>query len=273
MVYFVLFVAVMVGLKLLVVLLEPHLTFFPMRGLALTPEDMGIPYREIPLETADQQTIYAWLLEHPEPQAEVLFFHGNGGNLSLWQDFLINLHSHSLSVFAVDYRGYGKSTGSPTEEGLYLDTEALLHHFWNHVHHSRRKVIYWGRSLGGCIAAFATTIRKPDGLILEASFPSKSSLLNHYTLLKVLAVLSKFKFPTAQFLEGLSRPVLIIHGDQDRVVPFKQGQLLFDQLQTEKYFKTIAGAGHNDLHQVDPEDYWEQIDHFVGAIENGQDSH
>ncbi|MFQ5929276.1 MAG: alpha/beta hydrolase [Acidobacteriota bacterium] len=271
--YLLLFMVAAVALKLLVVVLEPRLTFLPIRGLYRSPADVGIPFQEITIRTADGEKVYSWLLEHPESTVEVLFFHGNGGNLSLWQDFLIGLYHHSLSVFALDYRGYGKSTGSPTEEGLYRDTEALVGHFWDKVHRLDHKVIYWGRSLGGSIAAFATTIRKPDGLILEGSFPSKQSLLNHYPVLKILGIFSKYRFPTTEFLDGLSRPVLIIHGDQDSVIPFKEGQKLFEQLKTEKYFHTLPGANHNDLHLVDPKSYWESITQFIDLIGSGQDSH
>ena len=270
--YLLFFIVVMLALKMLVVLLEPRLTFFPIRGLETDPDKMGIPVKEIPIQTSDEETIHTWLLEHSEPRADVLFFHGNGGNLSLWQDFLINLHRHSFTVFALDYRGYGKSTGSPTEEGLYQDAEAFLRHYWNKVHQPNRKVIYWGRSLGGTITAYVTTIRKPDAVILEASFPSKYSLLDHYPVLKILGMLSEFKFPTADFLDGISRPVLVIHGEQDKVVPLKQGQRLYDRLETEKYFHTIP-AGHNNLHRVDPDSYWEHINRLIDKITNGQDSH
>ena len=270
--YILFFIVVMLSLKMLVVLLEPRLTFFPIRGLETDPDNMGIPVKEIPIQTSDEETVHSWLLEHSEPRADVLFFHGNGGNLSLWKDFLINLHRHSFTVFALDYRGYGKSTGSPTEDGLYHDAEAFLRHYWNKVHQPNRKVIYWGRSLGGAISAYATTIRKPDAVILEASFPSKYSLLDNHPVLKILGMLSEFKFPTADFLDGISRPVLVIHGDRDKVVPLKQGQLLYDQLKTEKYFHTIS-AGHNNLHQVDPDSYWEHINRLIDKITNGQDSH
>jgi len=123
--YILFFIVVMVSLKMLVVLLEPRLTFFPIQGLETDPENMEIPVKEIQFQTADEETVYTWLMEHSEPRADVLFFHGNGGNLSLWKDFLINLHRHSFTVFALDYRGYGKSTGSPTEEGLYQDIRSI----------------------------------------------------------------------------------------------------------------------------------------------------
>jgi len=270
--YLLFFIVFMVALKMTVVLLEPRLTFFPIRGNETDPNEMGISVKEIPIQTMDEETVHTWLLEHSEPKVDVLFFHGNGGNLSLWKEFMLNLHRHSLTVFALDYRGYGKSTGSPTEEGLYQDAEAFLRHYWNKIHEPDRKVVYWGRSLGSAIAAYATTVRKPDAVILEASFPSKYSLLDHYPVLKVLGMFSEFKFSTADFLDGVSRPVLIIHGTQDKVVPLRQGQLLYDRLETEKYFHTIS-AGHNNLHQMDPDSYWEHIDRLIDKITHGQDSH
>ena len=259
-------------LRLLAVFLEPHLTFFPVPGLHSSPSKMGIQFQEVAIRTRDGEVVYAWLLDHPDAQTEVVFFHGNGGNLSLWQDFLINIYHQPFTVLALDYRGYGKSSGSPTEKGLYLDTEALIQYFWEEVHHQNRKVVYWGRSLGGPIAAFAGTIIQPHGLILEASFPSVQSLLNHYPILKVMSLFSRYRFPTIEWLDSLSCPVLVLHGDQDRIVPLKQGQLLFEQISSEeKHLHVIRGADHNNTQMVNPELYWERVNRFSTNLRNGQD--
>ena len=259
------------ALKLLTSVLEPRLTFFPIRGLNLTPENVGIPYQEIRIQTRDGESIHAWFLHHPEARAEVVFFHGNGGNLSLWLDFIMELYHQSLTVIACDYRGYGESTGSPTEAGLYQDTAALVHHFWHNIHRPTSRVLYWGRSLGGIMAAYATTVRKPDGLVLEATFSEKSSLLKHYPLLRILGFFSRYRFPTTEFVRDLDRPVLVIHGTQDEVVPFSEGQKLFHELNTEKYFSEIEGASHNNLHLIDPESYRTRVREFIQELKNGQD--
>ncbi|MCH8017105.1 MAG: hypothetical protein IH917_10820, partial [Acidobacteria bacterium] len=107
--YILFFIVLMLTLKMLVVLLEPRLTFFPIKGLETDLDTLEIPVKEISIQTSDDETLHTWLMEHSEPRADVLFFHGNGGNLSRWKDFLVNLHRHSLTVFALDYRGYGKS--------------------------------------------------------------------------------------------------------------------------------------------------------------------
>ncbi len=257
------------AVKLLVGVLEPHLTFFPLRGLTSTPQKAGIPYQEMMIPTRDGEDVHTWVLYHPEARAEVVFFHGNGGNLSLWLNFLLELYQQSLTVLALDYRGYGKSTGSPTEAGLYEDTAASVHHFWDHVHRPSSPVLYWGRSLGGVMAAYATTVRKPDGLVLEATFSDKGSLLHHYPLLRILATFSRYRFPTAEFLRDLDRPVLVIHGTHDEVVPFAEGQKLFHQLNTEKYFYEIRGADHGNLHLIEPEHYQAEVEKFIEKLESG----
>ena len=271
--YLILLAAGMMALKLLVLLMEPHLTFHPTRGAGVTPKERGIPFREIDLKTDDGETIYAWFLEHDHPDAEVVFFHGNAGNLSLWLEVLAKIYDHKFNVLALDYRGYGKSSGSPTEKGLYRDTEALIRYFWDQLHRPELPAVYWGRSLGGVAAAYATTIREPDGIILEATFPDKKSLLKHYPLLRILGLFSRYQLSTADFLSGLSCPVLVIHGDRDHVVPFSLGKKLFERLETKKYFYTVTGGRHNDLSAIGLGGYWQRLGQFVNELKDGQNPH
>lgn len=262
-------VVVLVGLvvvKVLVAILEPRMAFYPLRGLDATPRQLGIPYQEIALETTDGERVYSWLLAHPAPRAEVLFWHGNGGNLSIWLDVIADIHDQGFTVLALDYRGYGKSTGRPTEEGVYRDSEAVTRYFWETLHDSGNKVLYWGRSLGATVAAYATTLAKPDGLILEAPFSDKRSLLRHYPLLALLGLFSSYRFPTAEFLRGFDRPVLVVHGGEDQVIPFEAGKDLFDRLETSKRFVAIPSAGHDDLHAVDRETYRRAVREFTEGL-------
>ncbi len=264
--YVLITLAGIVVLKLLVSVLERHVAFYPLPGVQATPTDLGIPYEEISLETSDGETVSAWWLPHPEPRAEVVFWHGNGGNLSLWVDILAGISRQGLSVLALDYRGYGTSTGSPSEQGLYRDTDALVARFFERLHRPETTVVYWGRSLGGVFAAYATTVETPDALILESSFPSARSLLSRDPVLKILSLFSSYRFPTASFLRSLDRPVLVVHGDADTIVPFEQGRRLFDGLRTEKRFVTLYGADHNDFYADDDESYWEPIRGFIEEV-------
>ena len=122
-------VIALVVLKLVVWWLEPRMAFFPLAGVQDKPAAAGIVYRDLRIGTADGETLHAWWLEHGAARAQVVFFHGNGGNLSLWLDLLVEMWRRGLSVLAVDYRGYGASTGSPSERGLYRDAEATVRAF------------------------------------------------------------------------------------------------------------------------------------------------
>jgi fermentation-respiration switch protein FrsA (DUF1100 family) len=261
-------VAGLVALKLLVLLLQPSLTFFPTRRLDGTPAEVGVPFRDLTIPTSDGETLNAWLLPHDRPRAQVLYFHGNGGNLWIWSPILLEIHARGMTVLALDYRGYGKSTGRPSEHGLYRDTEALVGYFQRELRAPGPPVVYWGRSLGATMAAYATTIAPPDGLILEGGFPDTAALLAGSPLLRTLGLFSSYRFPTARFAnEGGSgadpTPVLVLHGDADSVVPYDLGRRLFEKLEGEKRFHRVRGGDHNDVVLADPASYWEAVLGFV----------
>jgi pimeloyl-ACP methyl ester carboxylesterase len=117
-----------------------------------------------------------WTLPHAVPRAAVMYFHGNGGNLSVWLPILAGVYKQGFTVHAIDYRGYGASTGRPTERGLYRDVDATLESISARLDRGL-PLVYWGRSLGTTMAAYAASRRRPAGLILEAGFPDARSLL------------------------------------------------------------------------------------------------
>ncbi|HXH23778.1 MAG TPA: alpha/beta hydrolase [Vicinamibacterales bacterium] len=254
-------------LKGIVSALEPRLVFFPYKGEDRNPGSLGIPYRQIQLSTADGERIAGWHLEPARPIADVLYFHGNGGNLSVWLPVLAALHQLNLRVFAIDYRGYGLSTGSPTEDGVYRDGEAAARYLADHrLPAPRRPLVFWGRSLGGTIAAAAARAVRPDGLILESSFPDKASVVRSQPVLRALNVFAAYRFPTAEFLHGFSKPVLVMHGDRDSIVPIALGRELFDRLGGQKRFALIDGADHNDFFDVSRRDYWRAPLEFISSL-------
>ena len=255
-------------LKLLVVALEPRLVFFPSRGEDRTPADFGIRHAAVRIATTDGRQLAAWLLEPEQPIADVVYFHGNGGNLSIWLPVLAGLYEKGLRVLAVDYRGYGLSGGSPSERGLYRDAEAAAHYAAMERRESaaRRPLIFWGRSLGGPVAAAATRVVQPDGLILESTFPDKATVARTNPLLRVLNALSAYRFPTVDMLEDFKRPVLVIHGTADSVIPHRLGVALYEQLRAPKQLLEIPGADHNDLIAPEQEPYWTRVREFVDHL-------
>jgi uncharacterized protein len=255
----------LIVLKLLVPFIERGMVFFPIAGEDANPGTVGIRYQPLTLRTSDDERVALWQLEPDAPVADVVYFHGNGGNLSVWLPVFASLHRLNLRVLAVDYRGYGLSTGTPSEEGLLRDAEAVIGHA--HTHRtSGRPIVYWGRSLGGSIAAAATRVQKPDGLILESTFPDKASIIRRQPILRALNVFSTYRFPTLEWLQGFERPVLVMHGDRDSVIPYRLGEELFEQLSAPKTFVTLRGADHNDPFDTANHDYWNPVLAFIRSL-------
>jgi fermentation-respiration switch protein FrsA (DUF1100 family) len=258
-------------LWLFVRLIEPQLAFIPASGETATPVEFGLTYEPLTVTTRDGERLQAWSIPHRDPRAVIVYFHGNGGNLSVWAPILAGIVQQGYSLLAFDYRGYGQSTGRPTERGLYLDVDAIIEQFGGRPR-LHAPVIYWGRSLGVSMAAYAATRIAPDALILESGFPDARSLVRGSPALAVLAVFSSYRFPCVEFVNRLAAPlpVLVIHGDDDHVIPYAQGRALFDRIAGPKKFVTIPGGDHNDSAPRDPRIYWQAIDTLVADLSRGQ---
>jgi hypothetical protein len=263
-----LLVAGVLGLAALAVAarwLAPRLAFFPTAGEQQTPAALGLPFETATLTTADGERLRAWLLPNPGAAAFVVYFHGNGGNLSAWLPILAGIQRQGLAVAAIDYRGYGASTGRPSEHGLYRDVDAALD-WTSRLVNPGVPIVYWGRSLGTAMAAYAATKRTPDGLILEAGFASARRLLRGSPPLALLALFSSYRFPTAALARRARSPVLVVHGEDDHVVPIANGRELYESLAEPKRFHVVAGGDHNDAEPSDPRRYWEAVREFVAGI-------
>ena len=259
--------AFLVIVAVLVRLAQPRMSFFPFPGEDLTPARYGVPFDAVDIGTSDGERLRAWWLPHEHAHAQVVYFHGNGGNLSVWSDILVETHRRGFSVLAVDYRGYGLSTGSPSERGLYLDAEAALEVFHERLRRPGVPVVYWGRSLGTAVAAFAASRRQPDGVVLEAGFRDARTLTREYPILWIFSWFSSYRFPTAEWMASARVPALVMHGTADSVVPFRQGQWLFESLGGDKRFFAIEGADHNDARAPDTEAYWNAVNGFVSGLQ------
>jgi uncharacterized protein len=251
------------ALAVLVRWMEPRIAFFPSAGERETPRDFGVAHEAATIATADGERLRAWIMRVPEARARIVYFHGNGANLSNWAPILAGVVRAGYSVVAFDYRGYGLSTGRPSERGLHRDVEAVVAQAWADA--DRTPVLYWGRSLGGAMAAYAATIREPDGLILESAFPDARSVVRG-SVLGLLYPLASYRFATAELMTRVRRPVLVIHGDRDSVIPFALGRALFDRLQEPKRFVVVPGGDHNDGAPADPAAYWAAIAEFVDRL-------
>ncbi|MGH9202397.1 MAG: alpha/beta hydrolase [Vicinamibacterales bacterium] len=250
----------------LVRLVEPRLAFFPLPGGNETPAQYGIPYTPLTISTVDGERIHVWHLPRADAQAQVVYFHGNGGNLSLWSDVLVGLWRQRFDVIAFDYRGYGLSTGRPSEDGLYRDVDATTGVVGDRLRRPDLSLLYWGRSLGATMAAYAAAAQAPDGVVLEAGYPSARAVLETNPVMWLLSWLSSYQFPTARWMASVQVPTLVLHGDADSVIPYRLGQRLYEAIPGPKRFVTIAGGDHNDVEPRAGNAYWVAVAEFVRSL-------
>ena len=224
------------------------LTYFPEATIAQTPADAGLQYRELEFETVDREQLYGWWITTgcSPPAGHILFCHGNAGNVG---DRLIDaqlLTGAGLNVLLFDYRGYGRSTGRPDEQGTYRDAVAARDALARQPESHPGGVMYLGESLGGAIALELALRAPPRGLILQSTFTSVGAMARaHYPLIP--SGLVPDAYPNIRRVRQLRAPLLVLHGDRDELVPLSQGQELFEAAPEPKRLHVFRGLGHNDL--------------------------
>jgi fermentation-respiration switch protein FrsA (DUF1100 family) len=245
--------------------IERSFIYFPDRQLIGDPADYGLPFDDVSFTADDGVQLHGWFVPG-ESDVTWLWFHGNAGNISHRLENLRLLHDElRVAVFLFDYRGYGRSAGTPSEEGTYRDGEAALDYLLSRPDVDPQRIVYFGRSLGAGIAVELATRRPPFALILESPVPSISDLAkHHYPFLPVRALLQT-KYDSVAKIGNVRAPLLVLHGDRDEVVPFEGGRKLFEAAAEPKRFYTISGAGHNDTYVVGGREYFRVLREFVEA--------
>jgi fermentation-respiration switch protein FrsA (DUF1100 family) len=178
---------------------------------------------------------------------------------------LATLHRFGYRVLAIDYRGYGLSGGTASEKGLALDAETAARHAAR-TRTPGRPLVYWGRSLGGPVAAAAAKAVPPDAMVLENTFPNKVAVVRWHPVFRLLNLFSSYRFDTVSAMRDFNRPVLVLHGDADTIIPYGLGQELFEQLDAPKRLVTVRGADHNDFFDARHEAYWQPVRAFLDAL-------
>ncbi len=240
--------------------------FFPERGVALTPTQLGIDAEEIFFETEDGVRIHAFFLPPARAHRALLFLHGNAGNASHRLPNAAELAALDCSVLVLDYRGYGLSEGKATESGVFADARAGLRYLTEQLGFPEDRVILFGRSLGGAVAVDLAQERELAGVILESTFPSIGDVVSNGPAGAWLGALVGRRFDSAAKIGRVRAPKLFFHGDRDDVIDHELGRRLFDVAPEPKAFETIRGAGHNDLTQVGGRPYFERIRDFLEEV-------
>ena len=228
-------------------LFQKHLVYFPAveREVTATPQAYGLPFEDVTLTTADGEKLGAWWVPMEQARGTVLIFYGNAGNMSHRLDYLAMFHRLRYSTLIVDYRGYGRSTGTPSEQGTYRDAEAA----WDHLRSVRgakpEDVVIMGESIGGAVAAWLAARVAPRALVLSSTFTSMPNLAAQLYPVLPVRLISRFSYDNLAALKALKAPVLVAHSRNDDIVPFSHGRALFEAANEPKQFLEMQG-GHND---------------------------
>ncbi|MCK9264572.1 MAG: alpha/beta hydrolase [Desulfomonilia bacterium] len=237
-------IAVLLGICTLFSGCMSSLVYHPRKELARSPADAGLSYEWVNIEASDGVKITGWWVPAADARGSVLFCHGNGGNIADRLDTLVIGNRLKLSMLIFDYRGYGRSEGSPSEQGTYADAEAAYRYLTQERGIAPETVILWGRSLGGPIAARTAAEHPCGALIIESSFTSLGDLVRDRFGMIPSLLLWRYAYPTRSHLEHVGVPVLAIHSADDEMIPLEHGKELYRSIQGRKSFLEISGS-HN----------------------------
>jgi hypothetical protein len=264
--------------------LEKQLIFFPSRypdgdwstaGAAADRNNRAISIDDCYFHTSDGIRLHGWYCgpetgrtvpaENPAGPLTLLWFHGNAGNISHRRPMIETLLQLPVRIFIIDYRGYGRSDGRPSEAGIYLDARAA----WDYLVQKRRispaRIVLFGKSLGSAPAIELATHVQPAGLIIQSAFTSIPDMARiHFPFIPRFFI--RTRMDSLSRVGSLSCPKLFIHSKADEIVPYSLSLRLFQAAAEPKLFYEVAGAGHNETWLIGGAAYLNAINRFLIAI-------
>ncbi|MDN5935931.1 MAG: alpha/beta hydrolase [Nitrosospira sp.] len=255
-----------VGVALALFFAQSSLIYYPEigRNIIAAPDYVGLAYESVEISTADGETLHGWFVPAPAAHGTVLFFHGNAGNISHRMEYLLMFHRLGYNTFIFDYRGYGQSSGSPSESGTYTDAQAA----WDYLTQTKNippgRIVLFGESLGGAVAAWLAARETPASLVLASAFTSVPDMAAKIYPFLPVRLLARFDYNTIEYLQSVTRPVFIAHSPQDEIVPFAHGRALYEAASEPKQFLELQG-GHNSGFIFMQEDWIKALGEFMDA--------
>ncbi len=243
--------------------IENFFVFFPDTAFECTPDEFNLHFTEVYFHSEDGKRLHGWFFSLKRESPVILFCHGNAGNISHRLENVRLLLEQGLQVFIFDYRGYGKSSGRPSEKGLYLDGLAAYDYLVNRERVPAANVIPFGRSLGAAVAMEIALNRRVRSIILESAFTSIREMARGITLFHLFSFFLPAHYNNLRKIGSVAVPKLIIHGTEDEIVSFSMGEKLFGAAKEPKYLLPVKEAGHNDTLIVGGRRYLETISKFA----------
>lgn len=261
------------GLCLFLYQQQHRIIFFPSPTITTTPADFEVPYTDVWIPVSSDANIERlhgwWMPSRQENRPALLYFHGNGDNMSANASKAAWFHSLGFSVLMIDYRGYGLSDGEfPREMKVYEDAEAAWQYLTQDLQMPSENIVVFGHSLGGAIAIELVTHHPTiGGLIVEGSFTSMLEMSNrtkNYGFLPINRILTQ-RFESLEKVTELTMPVLYVHGTDDDTVPVDMSELLYDKTPSPKELLLVPGAGHNNVVETGAAAYAQAIENLLSV--------
>jgi len=250
----------------LVRIFESRLIFFPDYPGRLEgdwhPRTLNV--QDVWLKASDGTKLHAWWIPANNAKFTFLAFHGNAANIANRAPAYEFLHDLPANILALEYRGYGRSEGKPSEAGLYLDSEAAYQYVVNSKGTDPKTIVSFGQSLGTAVASHLAARHVVGGVVLEAPFPSAARMARQvFWFLPGLGLLVHSQFDTQARLQEINAPLLIVHCRQDPVIPFHFGQEVYDAAHPPKDFLPIEGQCHEEASLIAPAQYRAALRKFL----------
>ena len=272
---FSLLTSVLIGYGLLLALcwmFESRLIFFPNY-----PDRLGgdwkpraLPLEDVWLTANDGTKLHAWWIPNEAARFTFLAFHGNAGNVADRASVYEFLRGTPGSVLALEYRGYGRSEGKPSERGVYLDAEAAYAYLVKVKGREPKGIISFGQSLGTAVATHLAARHEVGGVVLEAPFLSASRVARKfYWFLPGTSLLVRSHFDTEARLKEIKAPIFIVHCKQDPVLPFRFGEEVYRAAREPRRFLEINSYCHEDASVIAPDQYRAALREFLGSVDSG----
>jgi len=253
-------------LAVLLYLLQDRMVFLanmPGRALTATPLDAGFSFEEVSITTRDELQLHGWFVPAEQSTATVLFLHGNAGNISHRLDSIAIFHELGLDTLIIDYRGYGRSEGKPGEAGTYLDAQAAWDYLVSQRGIAPERIVIFGRSLGGAVAAWLAVENTAAAVIIESCFSSALDMARRLYPFMPTRLITRLKYPVSDFVAQLKSPLLVIHSRDDEIIPFTMAQAIFAAATEPKTMLEISGD-HNNGFLMGRDRYMAGLRDFIG---------
>lgn len=243
--------------------------FLPRKEVGATPAQVNLTYREVWFTSRDKVPLNGWFITGTPGMPLLLFFHGNGGNLSDNLPYIALLHARGFPIFIFDYRGYGKSGGQPLrEEDLYRDGRGALSYL-RRLGWRPDMMIYFGQSLGAAVALQLALESPPAGLVMESSFTRMSDIVRYTSAFGYYTIGwwgIDLPFDNLAKIRSVGVPLFMIHGEKDKVVPVEMTVRLFKRAPDPKMLHIVSGGGHCDVGRLDRAAYLEAWSRYLALV-------